>query len=87
MFTSRAEYRLHLRADNADQRLTERGREIGCVKDKRWNAFSDKRGKLAAAQDMLSSLSLTPNEAQAIGIEIKLDGRRRTAFELLTYQV
>ncbi len=86
MFTSRAEYRLHLRADNADQRLTERGREIGCVKDERWNAFSDKRAKLAAAQDMLSSLALTPNEAQAIGIEIKLDGRRRTAFELLTYQ-
>ena len=86
MFTSRAEYRLHLRADNADQRLTARGREIGCVKDKRWNAFSDKRAKLVAAQDMLSSLALTPNEAQAIGIEIKLDGRRRTAFELLTYQ-
>lgn len=86
MFTSRAEYRLHLRADNADQRLTARGREIGCVKDKRWNAFSDKRAKLDAAQDMLSSFALTPNEAQAIGIEIKLDGRRRTAFELLTYQ-
>jgi tRNA uridine 5-carboxymethylaminomethyl modification enzyme len=86
MFTSRAEYRLHLRADNADQRLTARGREIGCVKDERWNAFSDKRAKLDAAQDMLSSLALTPNEAQAIGIEIKLDGRRRTAFELLTYQ-
>ena len=86
MFTSRAEYRLHLRADNADQRLTERGRGIGCVKDARWNAFSDKRAKLDAAQDMLSSLALTPNEAQAIGIEIKLDGRRRTAFELLTYQ-
>ncbi len=86
MFTSRAEYRLHLRADNADQRLTKRGREIGCVKDKRWDVFSAKRAKLDKAQDMLSSLALTPNEAQAIGIEIKLDGRRRTAFELLTYQ-
>ena len=85
MFTSRAEYRLHLRADNSDQRLTARGREVGCVKDVRWTAFSAKKASLDQATDLLKSLSLTPNEAKSLGMEMKLDGRRRSAFELLTH--
>lgn len=85
MFTSRAEYRLHLRADNADQRLTARGREIGCVKDARWAEFSKKSEALNTAIERVKALDLTPNEARSIGIDMKLDGRRRSAFELLTY--
>ena len=85
MFTSRAEYRLHLRADNADQRLTAKGREIGCVSDARWSFFSAKREALENAIASLKNLNLTPNEAKELGIEIKLDGRRRSAFEMLTY--
>lgn len=85
MFTSRAEYRLHLRADNADQRLTEKGRALGLVKSERWSAYSEKLERLTKIRDFLQSSNLTPNEATALGIEIKLDGRRRSAFELLTY--
>ena len=85
MFTSRAEYRLHLRADNADQRLTARARKAGIVGDTRWQAFSDKSGRLDTVRDALQSRSMSPNEVQAMGIEIKLDGRRRTAFDLLSY--
>ena len=85
MFTSRAEYRLHLRADNADQRLTAKGRDIGCVSDARWTFFSAKREALENAIASLKNLNLTPNEAKELGIEIKLDGRRRSAFEMLTY--
>lgn len=85
MFTSRAEYRLHLRADNADQRLTTRGREFGCVKDKRWAAFGEKTENLHSAKTLLQSLTFTPNEARDLGIEVKLDGRRRSAYEFLTY--
>ena len=85
MFTSRAEYRLHLRADNADQRLTARGREFGCVKNERWMVFTAKAEAISLAISEFQKLTLTPNEARAIGIDVKLDGRRRTAFELLTY--
>jgi tRNA uridine 5-carboxymethylaminomethyl modification enzyme len=85
MFTSRAEYRLHLRADNADQRLTEKGRDIGLVKSERWSVYSDKLSRLSHIRGFLQSNNLTPNEAASLGIEIKLDGRRRSAFELLTY--
>lgn len=85
MFTSRAEYRLHLRADNADQRLTAKGREAGLVKSHRWDAFSDKLTRLNVIRAFLVSRNLTPNEASGLGIDIKLDGRRRTAYEMLTY--
>jgi tRNA uridine 5-carboxymethylaminomethyl modification enzyme len=85
MFTSRAEYRLRLRADNADQRLTPMGLEVGCVGARRQQAFRAKAGALTDGRRELDRLSLTPNEAARHGLEINKDGRRRTAFELLAY--
>ena len=85
MFTSRAEYRLKLRADNADQRLTPLGEQIGCVGPKRAMAFADKTSALKDARAMLDSLSLTPSEAVRAGLGVNQDGRRRSAFELLSY--
>ncbi|HVT55021.1 MAG TPA: tRNA uridine-5-carboxymethylaminomethyl(34) synthesis enzyme MnmG [Xanthobacteraceae bacterium] len=85
MFTSRAEYRLTLRADNADQRLTQKGVELGCVGAKRRTHFGEKIAKLNEARAWAKSKSVTPNEAQGFGIQLKLDGQRRTAFDLLSY--
>ena len=85
MFTSRAEYRLRLRADNADQRLTPVGMEIGCVGPERRVAYAAKCGALDEGRKLLEGLTLTPNEAARHGLEINKDGRRRSAFELLAY--
>lgn len=85
MFTSRAEYRLKLRADNADQRLTPAGVEIGCVGRHREAAFKRKQQALAEGRRLLERLTLTPNEAARHGLDINHDGRRRSAFELLAY--
>ena len=85
MFTSRAEYRLRLRADNADQRLTPNGMDIGCVGPVRAGAFNDKASALTEARALSHSLSLTPNEAATHGIGINHDGRRRPVHELLAY--
>jgi tRNA uridine 5-carboxymethylaminomethyl modification enzyme len=85
MFTSRAEYRLMLRADNADQRLTDRGIAIGCVGAER---AAHHRQKMAALEDLtrqVRALSLTPNEAARHGLALNRDGQRRTAYELLSY--
>jgi tRNA uridine 5-carboxymethylaminomethyl modification enzyme len=85
MFTSRAEFRLRLRADNADQRLTPVGLALGCVGAERAAAFSAKQRALDDGRAMLVQLSLTPTEAQRTGLQVNQDGRRRTAFELLAF--
>ena len=85
MFTSRAEYRLRLRADNADQRLTPSGVELGCIGSERHQAFARKSAALEGSRRLLEGLDLTPNEAARHGVEINKDGRRRSAFELLSY--
>ncbi len=85
MFTSRAEYRLKLRADNADQRLTDRGIQIGCVGAARTKFHSEKSSALNAAREFANSVSLTPKEAERHGLALNKDGQRRTAFELLSY--
>lgn len=85
MFTSRAEYRLALRADNADQRLTDRGIAIGCVGDERRTRFRSKLAALDEARAFAKSVSLSPSEAAKHGLLLKKDGHRRTAFELLSY--
>lgn len=85
MFTSRAEFRLRLRADNADQRLTPLGLSLGCVGQVRAKAYEAKSRSLEAGQQLLAGLTLTPNEAARHGIEINRDGRRRSAYELLAF--
>jgi tRNA uridine 5-carboxymethylaminomethyl modification enzyme len=85
MFTSRAEYRLSLRADNADQRLTPLGIAAGCVGEERAAAFRRKAAALEEARKMLESLRLTPDEAARHGLALNRDGVRRSAFELLAY--
>src|SRR5580698_973364 len=85
MFTSRAEYRLTLRADNADQRLTEKGIALGCVSAERGEAYGAKLAALKAARHMAESHTLTPSEAAKHGLTLRQDGQRRSAFELLAY--
>jgi tRNA uridine 5-carboxymethylaminomethyl modification enzyme len=85
MFTSRSEYRLSLRSDNADERLGPLGEALGCLSRERRTHFKTKQTQLSEALSSLNGLALTPNEAAVRGLVLNQDGRRRTAFEILSY--
>ncbi|WP_205389007.1 tRNA uridine-5-carboxymethylaminomethyl(34) synthesis enzyme MnmG [Sulfitobacter sp. JL08] len=85
MFTSRAEFRLSLRADNADQRLTPVAQALGCVSDRRNAAFNTKMDKLDRGRMVLSARTFTPKEANKAGLTVKEDGSKRTGFDILAF--
>ena len=85
MFTSRAEFRLSLRADNADQRLSPLAIQLGAMSERRRAAFTDKMERLQKGKDILESLTLTPRELNDLGLQMNADGVRRTIFQLLSY--
>lgn len=85
MFTSRAEFRLSLRVDNADERLTPLGLQLGIVGATRQAAFEARNRDISALRDTLKTLSLTPQQAQAAGLQLNRDGLRRSAYQILSY--
>jgi tRNA uridine 5-carboxymethylaminomethyl modification enzyme len=85
MFTSRSEYRLKLRADNADERLTALGHDAGIVGAERMTILLAKMAEISKAKELAKSVSLTPSEGERLGLKLNQDGQRRSAFDLLAY--
>lgn len=85
MFTSRAEYRLSLRSDNADQRLTPLADDLGLISDVRRTAYHQKQNEISVGRNLLESQSFSPNDLAASGITVNQDGRRRTGMEVLAF--
>lgn len=85
MFTSRAEFRLSLRVDNADERLTGLGAEIGLVGSRRMAAFTTRQQEISRLRDALQGLSLSPQQASVAGVQLNRDGMRRSAYQILSY--
>ncbi|KAH9475256.1 tRNA uridine 5-carboxymethylaminomethyl modification enzyme MnmG [Psilocybe cubensis] len=85
MFTSRSEYRMSIRSDNADLRLTEKGREAGVVSDERWKVFENVKDTMEETKSLLRSISLSPQAWASHGITVQFDGIKRSAFQMLRY--
>ncbi|KAF8652580.1 hypothetical protein AX16_004333 [Volvariella volvacea WC 439] len=85
MFTARSEYRMTIRSDNADLRLTELGRKAGVISDERWSVFTKTRESMEEATELLRSVALSPQGWQTHGFDVQRDGIRRSAFDMLRY--